>query len=468
MELAKETLVETPRSTSVKLSIKEKVSYALSDTACNLVFSMITMYLMYYYTDVAGLNVAAVGTLLLIARVIDAFDSPIFGILIDKTNTKWGKSRPWFLWLCLPFTIMAVLTFSVPDISETGKLIYAYITYICLGILYAGINLPIGSLLPSLTTDPQERTVATTIRMIGGQTGALIVAFLGLTLVGLLGGSNQQLGFTLTMIIFGAIAVVMFLLAFKNTRERANVNGGAAVPFNQSIKALLPNKPWWILTIVMFITWTVTSAKMANTVYFLKYNIGNEAIVGLVNGLGSIAMIAGLFTVPFFSKKLSPKMIVCLGCVIGIVGQCILFASSMTQNITIVILGTIIGGMGSGLPAGIMGVMMSDIIDYGEIKFGVRAQGLLSSAIAFGVKFGMGIGAALSSVILGAAGYIANQTQTTEVLHAIDFNFVIMPIIGFALMLICMIFYKLDKERDDIRRQIEQKRLDEEGGQFES
>ncbi|WP_088839377.1 MULTISPECIES: MFS transporter [unclassified Listeria] len=459
MELTEEKLPQS--TTSVKLSVREKVSYGLGDTASNLVFSMITMYLMFYYTDVAGINIAAVGTLMLVARVIDAFDSPIFGILIDKTNTKWGKSRPWFLWLCVPFGIFAVLAFSVPDTGDSSKLIYAYVTYIVLGILYAGINLPLGSLLPSLTTDPQERTVANTCRMMGGQFGALIVAFGGLFLVQLLGGGNAQRGFTLTMVLFASAAILMFLTTFANTRERVNINNGAAVPFKQSIKALVPNKPWWIITALMFITWTCTSAKMANTVYFLKYNLGNEQIAGIVNGLGTIGILAGLFMVPMISQKMKTRDIVILGSGIAIFGQLILYISSLYSSIPIVIIGTIIGSIGSGLPAGIMGVMLSDTIDYGEVKFGVRAQGLLSSAVAFGVKFGMGIGAAISSLILGMAGYTANQAQAGGALRAIEMNFVWLPAIGFILIILIVFFYKLDDERDAIRMQIEENRQQE-------
>lgn len=135
---------------------KERISYGLSDTACNLVFQVIGTYLMFFYTDVFGLSLAAVGTLFLVARIIDALDAPIFGVLIDRTSTKWGKSRPYFLWLAVPFGIMATLTFFTPNLSDSGKSIYAYITYISVGIIYSGVNVPITSILPSLSSNPQE------------------------------------------------------------------------------------------------------------------------------------------------------------------------------------------------------------------------------------------------------------------------------------------------------------------------
>lgn len=142
-----------------QVPMKERISYGLGDTASNLVFTMVSTYLMFFYTDVFGLNVAAVGTLFLIARIIDAFDGPMIGVLIDRTSTKWGKSRPYFLWFSVPFGVVAVLTFMTPDLSASGKVIYAYVTYIILGIMYAAINIPLSSLLPSLTSSSQERTV---------------------------------------------------------------------------------------------------------------------------------------------------------------------------------------------------------------------------------------------------------------------------------------------------------------------
>lgn len=176
-----------------QVSFKEKVSYGLGDTASNLIFTVITTYLMFFYTDVYGLNVAAVGTLFLVARMIDALDGPIFGVLIDRTSTKWGKSRPYFLWLSVPFGIVAILTFMTPDLSPTGKLIYAYATYITLGILYAGVNIPLSSMLPSLTSNSQERTVVNTYRMVGGQAGAFIVNAAVLPLVAFLAvGTNSK------------------------------------------------------------------------------------------------------------------------------------------------------------------------------------------------------------------------------------------------------------------------------------
>ncbi|MDU5949211.1 MAG: MFS transporter, partial [Paenibacillus macerans] len=157
----------TREESNQKLSLLEKVSYGLGDTASNLIYAVVTTYLTFYFTDVYGIGAAAVGTLLLVARLVDMLDSPIFGIFIDKTHTRWGKSRPWILWSCFPFTIVTILLFMGPELSASGKLAYAYIFYIASNILYTAVNNPLTTLLPSLSSDVQERTVANSFRMFG-------------------------------------------------------------------------------------------------------------------------------------------------------------------------------------------------------------------------------------------------------------------------------------------------------------
>jgi len=254
-----------------QVSWKERISYGLGDTASNIVFQMITMYLMFFYTDVYGLNVAAVGTLFLVARIIDAFDSPIIGVMIDRTHTRWGKSRPYFLWLAIPFAVVAIMTFATPDFSNTGKLIYAYATYIILGILYAAINLPLTSLLTSMTSNSQERTIVNSVRMIFGQLGGLIVSVAALPLVAVFGNGNQQDGFLWTMVLFASVAVVFFFMTFANTRERVQLVGGKqTVPFKESIKALKGNYPWWLLLAINVFFWIAFTSKGQSTVFFLR------------------------------------------------------------------------------------------------------------------------------------------------------------------------------------------------------
>src|SRR6185312_8971551 len=180
-----------------KTSYTKRFSYAASDTAGQLVFSVISFYLLSFYTDVFGLSAAAAGTILLIARCVDAVDAPVWGIIFDKTHSKWGKSRPWFLWLCVPFAVFGVLTFLTPNLSYTAKIIYAAATYIISSVLYTGINTPVTAILSALTPNPQERVTLTSFRMFGSKFGALFVNLTALYLVKLFGRGDDRRGFAI-------------------------------------------------------------------------------------------------------------------------------------------------------------------------------------------------------------------------------------------------------------------------------
>jgi len=441
-----------------QVSWKERISYGLGDTASNLVFQMITMYLMFFYTDVYGLNVAAVGTLFLVARIIDAFDSPIFGVLIDRTNTKWGKSRPYFLWLAVPFGLVAVLTFMTPDIGETGKIVYAYITYIALGILYAGINLPLTSLLPSMTSNSHERTAVNSVRMILGQLGGLIVSIGTLPLVAALGKGNQQQGFLWTIVLFASVAVILFFITFANTRERVQTgNGSQAVPFKEGVKALKGNLPWWLLLLLNVFFWIAFTSKGQSAVFFLKYNLGREDLVPLVNGL-NVLLMAGIALMPPIAKRIGKRNTMLLGMAAGAASQLVLYGAAVASSIPLLIGAVVAGNIGLGLAAGLMYAMLADTVDYGEWRSGVRAQGLLTASSSFGVKFGMGIGGALAAWVLALGSYVPNREQAASGLAAIQFNFVWIPFICFMLCVGLLLFYRLGHVEQQMYKDLEARR----------
>lgn len=422
---------------------KERISYGLSDTACNLAFQVISIYLMFFYTDVYGISAAAVGTLFLVARIVDAFDGPIIGILIDRTNTRWGKSRPFFLWFAVPFGLFCVLTFTTPDFSDTGKIVWAYVTYILVSILYSLVNLPITSILPSLTNNPQERTVLGTVRMVGGTLGQIIVTVFTLPIVAALGQGNQQRGFFLTILMFAIIAVMLLLNTFFHTKERVE-NVQKVVHLKDSIKAMKHNWPWIIMILMNFIYWLAMTMKNQTTVYFFKYNLNREDLIPLIMALAFGSLLTLLFT-PSVAARFGKRNTMEMGLVLAIIGQIVMGFGAHSLSIPVIIAGVIVNALGIGFISGLISVMLADTVDYGEWKNGVRAQGLLTSASSFSAKFGMGIGGAITAGILAAGGYQANQTQTAQALSAIEFNFVWIPIIGFAIAGIALLFYRADR-----------------------
>lgn len=449
--------VQDAKGTNQKLPLSEKISYGLGDLASNLIYTVITTYLTFYFTDVFGIGAAAVGTLMLVVRFVDMIDSPILGILIDKTNTRWGKSRPWILWASVPFAISAIALFLGPDLSEGGKLVYAYIFYILVSVLYAAVNNPLATMLPSMTSNVQERTVANTYRMIGGQLGGLIVNMSLLGLVAYLGAGDQQKGFFYTMTLFAVIGLILFLITFFGTKERVQAASGKveSIPLKESVKAIKGNRPWIIVSLLGLLFFMMYITKLSAAIYYITYYVEKPEAISLINSLGMVTII-GILIVPFLTKKLSKRSVIMIGVLISIVGQIVIYLGG--QSIPIIAIGTVIGGIGLGLPAGLLFAIMADTVDYGEWKSGVRAQGLLVSAAGIGIKLGSGLGGALPAWLLAAGGYVAGTAQTVTSLNMIAFSYIWVPVILGVILFILMIFYKWEKPHEEIIAELEARR----------
>lgn len=438
---------------NVKLSLKEKLSYGASDCAYNLVFSVITTFMMFYYTDVAGISLMSVGTLFLVVRFLDAVAGPVVGALIDKTHTKWGKVRPWFLWFAFPFAVIGVMTFSVPNFGRPLRMVYVYITYILMNFVAVAVTTPVTAILPNLTTNTQERVTVNAFRNVGGQIGVIASGMLTLPLVNLLGRGDQQLGFTLTMVLHGVICVVLLLMTFTNTRERVFTPKSEEPPFFKSLVAMLRNEPWWILTLLNLVIFIGVVAKSASIVYFFKYNVGNENLASIANGVNSAGMIVGMVLAPIFARRMKKRNIAILFFALGILGSVLLHFGANMISLPLIFTAIALAALsGAGQSMGF--VMLADVVDYGEWKSGVRSQGLITSCAAIGVTCGAGIAGWLSSFILQANGFVPNQVQTPVALNAITFNFVWLPVICGVIGIALMLLYKVDYQIDGIREEL--------------
>lgn len=438
---------------------RERVSYGLSDTASNLIFQMITIYLMFFYTDVFGISASTVATLFLVTRILDAFVDPLMGIIIDKTNSKWGKSRPYFLWLGVPFAIIAIMTFYTPDFGSTGKVVYAYITYALLGIIYSGINIPITSILPSMTSNPQERTELASIRMMLAFIGMLIVSVGTLPIVKLLGGGDQQKGFFLTMVLFGVIGGILFINTFVNVKERVVSSHDKPLPFRESMKAIKGNVPWLLLLISGFIQMSIMTMQMQTTVYFWTYNMNRPDLITVMMSLSVVSLLT-LGISSLVAKRIGKRNTMITGSSIMIVGYTFAIFGSNNQSIPLILTGMVITSLGQGLSMSMGFAMIADAVDYGEWKSGVRAQGLLSAAVSFGAKVGMGVGGALSAAMLSLGKYVPGaEHQAHSALVAINMNYLWAPLVSAIIGIIIMLFYKLDRQIGAISEELDMQRI---------
>lgn len=439
---------------NVKLSLKEKISYGVSDSGYNIIFTAIASFLMFYYTDVIGMDVAAVGTLFLIVRILDGISGPVIGVLIDKTNTKWGRCRPWFLWFAGPYVVIAIMTVAVPELNNMGKIVYMYVTYTLFNILALAVGSPITAMLPSLTTNSEERFKANSFRGVLGQVSVIAAGALTLPLVSILGQGNPKRGFMLTMVLFGAISFALLMTAFKNTKERVVLDKAQEPPLKESIKSLACNFPCWLLTIMNCVIFIGIVVKMQATVYFFKYNIGNINIASAANALYSVSMIVAMACVPMIAKKMKNRNIAILGFVTSTIGQGILYLATTNQSLILTFVGIAVAAAGLGGGQSVVFVMFADVVDYGEWKTGIRTQGLLTTFGTMGVNCGAGIAAVVMSLILSVGGFVPNVEQTASALSAISFCYVGLPIVTLVISIGLMLLYKVDNIKDNMLRDL--------------
>lgn len=442
-----------------KTSYTTRFSYAASDIACQLVFAPISFYLLKFYTDVYGIAAGAAGTIMLVARFIDAADAPVWGIIFERTKSRWGKIRPWFLWLCGPFALFGILTFVTPNLSGNAKIFYAAGTYIIVNILYTGINTPVTAILAVLTSSPQERVVLTCFRMFGSKLGVLLVNLSAMKLVAWLGEGDDRKGYLLTVPIYAAVAVGLFLLAFRNLREVVPVEEKKQ-PMLTGFGALRGNWPWWIIASSSLLFWIAFISRVAAAPYFFEYTLGRKDLISLAFALDFISL-GTVLCLPWLCRTWSKATVWAAGLAGMIVGQLIMaWGLAHGNSLMIVMTGWALGFLASGAAMAMPFSVISDSVDYGEWKTGIRAAGLLAAiGAAFCLKAGAGLGGALPGWILQACDYVPNVAQTPRVLRGIEVSVVWLPAIAFGAALIPVLFYrKYEAMEPGIQAELEQRR----------
>ncbi|MDY0394124.1 glycoside-pentoside-hexuronide (GPH):cation symporter [Virgibacillus halophilus] len=304
-----------------KLSLKEKISYGYGEMASAFVWGMVTSYLLYFYTDVYGISASAAGTLFLITRLWDAANDPIMGVIVDRTKTKHGKARPYLLYLAIPLGIISVLTFITPDFSDTGRLMYAYVTYLLLGMIYTAINLPYGALAPTMTRDSKEKVDLGSYRAMGLAVGTVIVSAATLPLVNFLGKGNEQVGFPLTITLYSVIAGILFFLTFKNCKERYSeyIEAKDRKKLSESLKEMFKNRPWVLVAITSFLKFLRLGALNAVLIYYVTYVLGKPGMVPVfLTLLNGATFAGGALAMPLLKKvgnKLGTQVAIAIGSV---------------------------------------------------------------------------------------------------------------------------------------------------------
>lgn len=441
------------------LSMKEKIAYGLGDTASNIIFQTVMMFLLIYYTDVVGLSPALVGTLFLVVRIFDAITDPLMGAMADRTKTKWGQFRPYLLWLALPFSVISVLAFTTFDLSDDGKIIYAFASYSLLMIAYTAINIPYSALGGVLTTEPKERVSVQSYRFVFGMLGGLIVAAGTMPLVEYFGAGDKALGYQYTMIAMSTLGLILFLLCFSGTKERVSPPPQQVSTFKQDMLSLWKNDQWRILCLAGLLLLSGQVLRGTLAVYYVKYYLVRADLITLFMTLGMIGSILGCALSQIVAKKfckikayIALQSIAALICIISY----FIAASQITLALSLFFLWSFFLQMATPL----LWAKMADTIDYGHWKTGVRITGMVYSAVVFFIKLGVAIGGALAGWLLAYYGYQADVQQSDFTKHGILISFTLFSAIGSLLVAFVMRWYTLDSDRvNTIHLELKQKTL---------
>ncbi|MHC9532536.1 MFS transporter [Dellaglioa sp. L3N] len=426
--------------TANSLPFHRKVTYGFTDMAGNILFSIIGSYMLYFFTNVYGLSITVAGMILLLGRFVDAFGAPFIGILVDHTHSKFGKSRPWFLWMALPYSVVVWLLFTTPDLSGTSKIVYAGVMYLLADFVYITLSTPITAVLPNITSDSNERMSANSIRLVLGNVGNWLAVTFVIPLAVLFGNGNDKKGWSLAVGMYAVIAFILLIIAFFDMREK-NIYQEKVISIKDSFKSAKGNWPWVIIVLANVIFWTSYATRNAALPYYFQYNMGDQHLTSIFNGF-SIIQVIGMASVPFIARYLHKWGTTVLMLGTTIVGH--LMIGMAGANVNFALVGWCVVCIGSGSALTMFFAMIGDTVDFGEWKTGIRANGFLTAiGASFCIQMGQGIGPFITSMIMNIFGFdAANKIQTKDSIQGIAFSFIWAPIIICSISLIIMLFYR--------------------------
>lgn len=457
------------------IKLTEKIGYGFGDMASSMFWKLFGAYLMIFYTDVFGLPAAVVGTMFLITRIWDSAFDPIVGVVADRTHSRWGKFRPYLLWLAVPFGIIGVLTFVTPDWSPTGKLVYAYVTYSLMMMIYSAINVPYASLLGVMSPNPKERNTLSTYRMTFAYIGSFIALLLFMPLVNFFSGNSkdlgdQQTGWTMAVVVIAILCIVLFFGCFAWTKERVKPIKETQNPLKEDLKDLFKNKPWWILLGAGVAALVFNSIRDGATVYYFKYFVVEEdyatvsffgmsfVLSGLYLALGQAANIIGVIAAAPVSNRIGKRNTYMWAMIIATVLSVLFYWFDKEDLIWMFVFQALISiCAGSIFP--LLWSMYADCADYSELKTGNRATGLIFSSSSMSQKFGWAIGSALTGWLLAYFGFRANEVQSVEAIHGIKMFLSWLPAVGTVLSVVFISMYPLsEKKMREVTSELEKRR----------
>ena len=458
--------------------LSEKIGYGLGDFASSMFWKIFSFYLPIFYSDVFGLGTAHAATLLLVTRLYDAVSDPVMGIIADRTETRWGKYRPYLLWMALPFALIGVLSFYVPDASYSFKHVYAYVVYLLMMTAYTAVNVPYGAMLGVMTDDSREKSVFSSFRMFFAYIGSFLAmgifwvfekSIIGKTnadgnVIAGVGDADPSAWLTVVGII-AALCAILFVLAFVFTREHVRVEKKAAGgdSIRNDLKALVTNGPWWLLLGAAIGQLLCGSIRGGAAAYYFANIMGIHVFLtaGLYLLIGQAGEMAGvLFAVPLSERIGKRNAFIATMVLVVILSCCIWWIPATTGGAWMLLVLQVLISMSFGIAAPLTWSMFADVADYSELHNGSASTGLIFSSSSMAQKFGGAIGGFLLLFLLGVFGYDANlASQAPETLSAIRAMLSFVPAAGGVVSIVFLCLYPLTTPRmKEIQAQLRARR----------
>ncbi|HEX3745581.1 MAG TPA: MFS transporter [Bryobacteraceae bacterium] len=468
-----------------KLSFVEKAGYSLGDGAANFVFQTMILFQLNFYTDTMGIVAAVAGSLLLVGRLWDAFFDPMMGLMADRTNTRWGKFRPWVLWTALPWGAVMVVAYTTPNLSAAGKIVYACVTNVMLMTLYSANNTPYSAMTGVMTGDVNERTSLSSYRFVAAMVAQLIVGGFTLPLVAKFGHGDNAKGWQMTMGLWASICVVLFVITFLTTRERIQPDPKQKSDARKDFSTLLATGPWVAMFILTLAHFAVLAMRGGTLSYYFQYYVNHDRLfdllttVGLANPSGhgawsyflntfglvvdpkhtnvasvgfsffnmssQFVTVIGVLCSTFLSMKFGKKAVAIVGFSLTTIFMA-MFAFIPPDSVGSIFLLEYVRALTYAPTIPLIWSMYADVVDYSEWKTGRRITGVIYATIIFGLKFGLSLGGAMAGWLLSGFGYRANAVQTPESLNGIRLTISLFPTVLFVVVIVCLVCYKIGRQ----------------------
>ena len=396
-----------------KIKWSTRFAYGCGDTACNVVFGMVSTLLTLFYTDYVGINPATIGLIMLISRMFDGVSDAIMGLLVERTKSKWGKSRPWILWMSVLFAISAVLLFAVPHSTAMVQAIYIFVTYNLINtVCYTAINLPYSSLSAMMTRISSERDMLSVVRMGLSPFGRILAVTCTIPVVKLFG--NNQSAWIKTMTIWASIAFILLLICFWKCEEKVVIEAKSKqekIPLKQSLRALVTNQYFWAVVIL----WTMQNGIYCVTgtilPYYCKYIFHNDTwMYSTLYLTETLIIVVATFLSPMLLKKYGKRNMSLAGACLALVGQ-LIFCLNPT-NFGFMVFSCVIGGLGLAPLNSIVFGFLGDVVEFGQWKTHIRQESLIFAGSSVGMKVGAGLTSAIITGLLSLSGYVSSTART--------------------------------------------------------